>query len=397
MKLTKKGDKHMDFVEIIETKSLGPGIVDVTKDFVLYEKPRSRLVFHAQIHKKGIKGKIIRQRRESKDDLWIPEKAIDIRTLGKNESINIELDTKAVNNFFSAIQQSIQILSDRGIEPGEHKYAVFDPETVIITEKNKVDCIKKLLDAGYGQEVWDDLTEKDPSLATKLAYARIYSERVKTLEEFSENINCDKDEGFWQSYFNENPWIFGYGLDYQFRGILQKECFLSNSNIDGTNEVIGDFLLGDKRFTSFIELKKPNTKLFKNKQNRSNSWSLSSDLIDSVTQILEQKASGQIKIEKGGLFIDNGKKLAQHSFDSKVFLIIGSWKEIENCSDQEREIKEKTFELFRRDSRNIEIITYDELLDRAKFIVNNTDSKSLEGKQVDLEDYEFISDDFADL
>ena len=35
---------------------------------------------------------------------------------------------------------------------------------------------------------------------------------------------------------------------------------------------------------------------------------------------------------------------------------------------QVKRIKKKTFELFRRDSRNIEIITYDELYERAKFI-----------------------------
>ena len=37
----------------------------------------------------------------------------------------------------------------------------------------------------------------------------------------------------------------------------------------------------------------------------------------------------------------------------------------------ERQIKEKTFELYRRDSRNIKMLTYDELLERARFIVQH--------------------------
>lgn len=37
-------------------------------------------------------------------------------------------------------------------------------------------------------------------------------------------------------------------------------------------------------------------------------------------------------------------------------------------------MKRKTLELFRRDSRNVEIITYDELLERASFIVLNEHS-----------------------
>ena len=42
-----------------------------------------------------------------------------------------------------------------------------------------------------------------------------------------------------------------------------------------------------------------------------------------------------------------------------------------NYSDKEKRVKLKTFELFRRDSRNVEIITYDELYERAKFIVEH--------------------------
>ncbi|MBZ0167284.1 MAG: hypothetical protein K8I00_10805, partial [Candidatus Omnitrophica bacterium] len=65
--------------DIITTSSVGPGIVDVPKDFVLLEEPLSRLVFHAQMHKRGIRGRIIRQRRESNNDTWKAEESIDIR------------------------------------------------------------------------------------------------------------------------------------------------------------------------------------------------------------------------------------------------------------------------------------------------------------------------------
>jgi len=69
--------------DIITTKSIGAGIAEVTEDFILDEKPMSRLVFRAQIHDKGIKGVIIRQRRMSKDDIWVSGETIDIRTLEK--------------------------------------------------------------------------------------------------------------------------------------------------------------------------------------------------------------------------------------------------------------------------------------------------------------------------
>lgn len=180
-------------------------------------------------------------------------------------------------------------------------------------------------------------------------------------------LKKNSEEKVWQYFFEKNEWIFGYGLDYRFQEILQREAHLSESELDGSNTVIGDYLLGDKFFTTFIELKKPSTPLFGNEKNRSNSWRLSNDLIDSVSQILEHKASGLIRLDNSQYI--KGEPLKQKAYDSKVILIIGDWSELNNASStQEREIKRKTFELFRRDSRNIEILTFDELYERACYI-----------------------------
>ncbi len=185
----------------------------------------------------------------------------------------------------------------------------------------------------------------------------------------SENfISTHSEEKVWQYFFEKNQWIFGYGLNYRYQEILQREVHLSDAELDGSNTVIGDYLLGDNFFTTFIELKKPSTPLFGSKGNRSNSWKLSNDLIESVSQILEHKASGLIRLDKGQYV--NYEPLMQKAFDSKVVLIIGDWKELENSSNTlEKEIKKKTLELFRRDSRNVEILTFDELYDRACFII----------------------------
>jgi len=177
-----------------------------------------------------------------------------------------------------------------------------------------------------------------------------------------------KDELAWQYFFNENPWIFGYGLDYRFMGILQKEFSASGTEADGSGQVNGDFLIGDKKFTNFVELKKPDTPLFKNSTTRSGAWKLSTDLMEAKSQILEQKASGQIKLEKETIHDSDGNEIKQKSYDSKVILILGNWDQIKNDVDLVKQTKIKTFELFRQNLKNIEIVTYDELLDRAKQI-----------------------------
>jgi hypothetical protein len=210
------------------------------------------------------------------------------------------------------------------------------------------------------------------------------SEYWKTYAE-ANGLNKHSEEKVWQYFFEKNQWIFGYGLDYRYQEILQREVHLSEAELDGSNTVIGDYLLGDNFFTTFIELKKPSTPLFGTKGNRSNSWKLSNDLIESVSQILEHKASGLIRLDKQQFI--NGEPLSQKAYDSKVILIIGDWKELEKSdSTQERNIKKKTFELFRRDSRNIEILTFDELFERAKFIVEGEKKVNLITEPFELDD-----------
>ncbi|HCE58073.1 MAG TPA: DUF4263 domain-containing protein [Prolixibacteraceae bacterium] len=198
----------------------------------------------------------------------------------------------------------------------------------------------------------------------------IISGRKEGLELFKKHLfeRSDWDEPVWQVFFETNTWIFGYGLDYKFLKILQREARVSDVTVGGEEQVIVDFLVGDKNFTTLIELKKPNTPLFDNDKNRSGSWRLSKDLIFAVSQILEQKAEWQIKSQSKQYNKDR-EVIKQRTFDPKIILIIGHTEQFSG-DNLDQEIKSRTFELFRRNQRNIEILTYDELYYRANFIVN---------------------------
>lgn len=117
-----------------------------------------------------------------------------------------------------------------------------------------------------------------------------------------------------------------------------------------------------------MEIKKPGTKLFDTTQNRSRSWKLSNDLIDAISQILAQKAAWEIK-SAHDCYTDSGYLIGQKTSDPKCILIVGSKTHFDD-NQRDKVIKLRTFELFRRGSRNIEILTYDELYERAYFIVN---------------------------
>lgn len=211
----------------------------------------------------------------------------------------------------------------------------------------------------------------------------ILSGRKSGLEEFKKGLNGNVNwtEPQWQAFFEKNTWIFGYGLDYKFLSILQRESHISGIDLNGKNDVISDFLMADKNFTVIVELKKPNTPLFENEQNRSESWRLSKDLTYSVSQILTQKAEWQLKGEQEN-FDKNGNPITQRTVDPRTILIIGHSKQFAGTT-RILKIKAKTFELYRRNMKNIEIFTYDDLLERARFIVEHNTNETIGPEQND--------------
>ncbi|MBJ2108481.1 Shedu immune nuclease family protein [Proteus terrae] len=206
--------------------------------------------------------------------------------------------------------------------------------------------------------------------------------RKDAINEFEYKLNNSRDytEADWQHFFEKNNWIFGYGLNYQFLKILQREAHISHTDLNGSNDVIADFLLSDTRFTKLVELKTPETALFSNRKNRSDSWRLSNELTDAVSQILAQKANWEIEGQKEN-YTSKGTLILERTCDPECILVIGNASSITG-NDREKVIKKKTLELYRRNLKSINILFYDELFERAKFIVQN--AEALEASIADI-------------
>lgn len=251
-------------------------------------------------------------------------------------------------------------------------------------DSETADKLKRLLTQQGGGQIIDDLLAN--GLVTShdivnLGYRKCQLEvfrRLMAEEGYVDSyrqehgIRSQQVEKVWQHFLARNEWIFGFGLDYQFLGILQDEAHIAATDLAGRDAAISDFLLNSSHFTVLVEVKKPSTPIFDNRKNRAGAWSLSGDLVDAVSQILEQKAAWQLKAETNANknYDRNGVLIRQKTVDPKCILLIGSENAFHGPA-QVRDVKLKTFELFRRDSRNIEILTYDELYERANFVLNH--------------------------
>ena len=351
-------------MDVITTQSRGNQFVEVNREFILEDTPRTRTVFKAAMHPGGIRGDIIRCR---KDANGICEEIVPVNfnSLHQNEGIKITLPTEATRTLYETLKELETVLEERGIHYGSRDFTLVDANALVIDDRNKADIIRRLLDADYGEEVWEQLVRNDPDIATRLANAKLHDDRAAVLRRFEEMLGNDAlSENDWQNFFEENTWIFGYGLRYQILRVIQPQPNYGGAAITGTGGQRGDFLTAteaETKFTCLVEIKKPTTHLLQREQYRNGAWGISSELAGAVTQIQVNCAQWEISDARAE---QNREILADiYTIAPKGIVIVGRTSELNNWD------KRNSFEHFRREIRSPEIITYDELFERAKYIV----------------------------
>lgn len=197
--------------------------------------------------------------------------------------------------------------------------------------------------------------------------------KKKCLEQFQIMLNDENvNEKIWQKFFDDNKWILSTlstKLIFENEDSLIREGSAGQSNNRGIGESYTDFIAYNKVMT-FVEIKKPTTPIFRKGQKdgaaRTNTWSFSSEFIDGVSQCL-----GQIgNITEKDNYDRNYQEIQCDSKCPKSIFIIGNLRtEFAGKNDKEIKIMRSTFETFRYNSKNVEIITYDELYERVKYIV----------------------------
>lgn len=350
-------------MDTITTKTIAAGFAE-TEEYVLTETAQTALVFKPQMHGGGIRGSIIRYKKdkEGKRERPIP---IDFRKLNADEGIEIELNTEAIAKLLQHIQELQALLEERGIQFGTHRYKVTDADDLVITDQNKAMFINRLLENNLGEEIWSQLVQDNPDVATRLANSKLYEDRANILKRFEEMLQDDAlSEADWQKFFEENTWIFGYGLRYQFLRVVQVQPSYGGTALNGRGGQRGDFLTAteaETKFTCLVEIKKPTTELLQKEQYRNGAWGVSDELAGAISQVQINCAQWETSDAR----TDQNRELLCNIYtvSPKGIVVIGKTSEV-NSFD-----KRNSFERFRREIHNPEIITYDELFERAKYIV----------------------------
>ena len=249
----------------------------------------------------------------------------------------------------------------------ELEFSIDDIDPLLSVVKGNDQAIKTILE--------NIVTSKD---LVSIAY------RKKQIEKFEQMLDeRSAKELEWQKFFEMNRWIFGYGLNYIFSigldGKKLEQTVAGHTFMNHGKRTDG--LLKTAGFINnlcLVEIKTPQASLVK-KEYRASVWQPGDEVVGGVSQI--QKTVSEMKSwmqSRIALKDDLGDPTSEiiYTYEPKSFLVVGCLDEFITTNGV-NEDKLGSFQLFRRNLHNPEIITYDELLGRAKYIVDS-DSESTE-------------------
>lgn len=203
----------------------------------------------------------------------------------------------------------------------------------------------------------------------------IYAVATKraALMEYNTNLSANSlSEAEWQAFFERNPWIFGHGLNYVFLGKVGNtlEARTTGASFDRAGKRADGLLRTRAQISQYVlvEIKKNSTELLRHHAYRPGCWSVSDELSGAVTQA--QKTTFEFARDhfrddlKDSTGNDTGN--IAYAIEPKCFLVVGNLDQLKGNDD-----KIACFELYRRNIRSPEILTFDELYYRAACIVEN--------------------------
>lgn len=161
-----------------------------------------------------------------------------------------------------------------------------------------------------------------------------------------------------QDFFVQNPFILSFAFGYPMI-LVQDQAVAGGRKISGSGEKILDFLSKNPTTNNvaIIEIKKPSTPVIQQKEYRGGVYGPSTELTGSITQALDQRyqlISEFATLQRASRLYDI------ESFAVRLCLVIGR---APDDLDQA-----KSFELFRNSLTTIEVITFDELLERVRLL-----------------------------
>lgn len=288
-----------------------------------------------------------------------------------------------------AFSQLLSFLGDcADIELSEGQYSVVTSDQKKLLDKAIKGAVKDDVMQAIAEKFGHSITEQDINVITKRksalgrfkallkdpAYFTKYQEWLK------EKGKSHRREDVWQHFFEHNTWIFGYGLQLVACETLDDrklETIVVGPDIfDGAGKRIDGLLKtkGAINRSLFTEIKLHDAALLET-YDRSAVWVPGKELRGAVAQI--QKTLHKVNLKVSQNFHAVKDKDGNPTGESVAFVkprglvLVGMLDQFSTPTGINDEMF-ASFELYRQQITGIEVLTYDELYERARFIIEES-------------------------
>jgi hypothetical protein len=174
----------------------------------------------------------------------------------------------------------------------------------LVLSKRQAENLIEENEALFAEVLASSITKKD---VVAVGYRKKQLETFRLLLEdptYFDRIKKQKsctDEALWQKFFEKNPWIFGYGLNYVYlEGLIDKklEQVVQGHHVGARGKRV-DALMKSKGIISslcFVEIKTDKTPLLDKHFYRAGCWPPSAELAGAVSQVQGTVASAMDSI-----------------------------------------------------------------------------------------------------
>jgi hypothetical protein len=242
------------------------------------------------------------------------------------------------------------------VEPGRGRHPLSQAITDSLTGavQLSVDQGSQLVSAAVAQSV--ELERNRPGTVAKLRNDLDLVSLDSLIAQFESAIKKRKPEPFWQRFFQNNPFALHLAFGYPLIEV-QGQASVGGRKFAGGGEKVADFLVRTAATNNvgIFEIKKPGSDLMSSRQYRKGVYGPAHELAVAITQILDQR----YHLANSFLERKNASRLPElESYVIRCCVIIGT-------TPQDLDVL-KSFELFRGNSRAVDVVTFDELLTKLR-------------------------------
>lgn len=304
---------------------------------------------------------------------WECFDSVNLAKLKAGELGRLELRSEHVRRLYAGLQVLAEAAEQQGTSIRPSRVVVGkEDEIVRVVEHEHKAVIDQLISQNRSREFWSALTSLQPDIAAQIADAEVQRKRKLALRVFEQELQRSAwTEPQWEKFFIQNKWIFGYGLRYQFLSVLQNQANYGGADYTKKGGQKGEFLMNteaENRFTVVVEIKKPNSQIFNaGSAYRSGVPGFSAEFVDAISQVHVNARTWDVE----GSRRDSDREMLTaarvHTITPRSILVFGNTDQLENHNQR------RAFQLFRGSLHTPDIIAFDELLERARFIVSEAE------------------------